>query len=65
MSTKILHQSLNVFIEGSHIFNIANLGGISSSLNNPASFGVPTSRAGQVFGSGGPRAFRLGGRFAF
>lgn len=56
---------LNVFAEGFNIFNIANLGGISNSLNNPAAFGVPTSRAGQVFGSGGPRAFQLGGRFSF
>jgi hypothetical protein len=56
---------LNVFAEAFNILNIANLGGISSTLNNPASFGVPTSRAGQVFGSGGPRAFQLGGRFSF
>lgn len=56
---------LNLFIEGFNIFNIANLGGISNSLNNPASFGVPTSRASQVFGSGGPRAFQIGGRFSF
>ncbi len=56
---------LNLFVEGFNVFNIANLGGISNSLNNPASFGVPTSRAGQVFGSGGPRAFQLGGRFSF
>ena len=56
---------LNVFAEGFNIFNIANLGGISNSLNNPAAFGVPTSRAGQVFGSGGPRAFQLGSRFSF
>ena len=56
---------LNVFAEGFNIFNVANLGGISSTLNNPASFGVPTSRAGQVFGSGGPRAFQLGTRVSF
>ena len=56
---------LNVFVEGFNVFNIANLGGISNSLNNPASFGVPTSRASQVFGSGGPRAFQLGSRFSF
>ena len=56
---------LNIFAEGFNIFNIANLGGISSTLNNPASFGVPTSRAGQVFGSGGPRAFQLGTRVSF
>jgi hypothetical protein len=56
---------LNVFGEAFNIFNIANLGGISNTLNNPAAFGVPTSRAGQVFGSGGPRAFQFGGRFSF
>jgi len=33
--------------------------------NQTFSFGQPTSRAGQVFGSGGPRAFQLGGRFQF
>jgi len=55
---------LNVFAEGFNIFNIANLGGISSAVNS-AGFGVPTSRAGQVFGSGGPRAFQLGARFSF
>ncbi len=56
---------LNVFAEAFNILNIANLGGISNALNTPANFGVPTSRAGQVFGSGGPRAFQLGGRFSF
>jgi len=28
-------------------------------------FGQPTQRAGQVFGSGGPRAFQVGARFSF
>lgn len=55
---------LNVFGEAFNLFNIANLGGISSTVNG-AGFGVPTSRAGQVFGSGGPRAFQLGARFSF
>jgi hypothetical protein len=55
---------LAVFGEGFNILNIANLGGISATVNN-AGFGVPTSRAGQVFGSGGPRAFQLGARFSF
>lgn len=58
------HYKLSVFGEGFNIFNIANLGGISSSVNS-AGFGVPSSRAGQVFGSGGPRAFQLGARFSF
>ena len=60
----------SVFGEGFNIFNIANLGGYSSTLdqvrpNQTFSFGQPTSRAGQVFGSGGPRAFQIGGRFQF
>lgn len=55
---------LAVFGEAFNLFNIANLGGISSSVNS-AGFGVPTSRASQVFGSGGPRAFQLGARFSF
>mgnify|MGYP000865225220 CR=1 FL=1 len=58
------NYKISVFGEGFNIFNIANLGGISSTVNN-AGFGVPTSRAGQVFGSGGPRAFQLGARFSF
>ena len=62
---------LSLFAEGFNVFNIANLGGYSFNLdqvtptNQTYSFGQPTSRAGQVFGSGGPRAFQLGGRFQF
>jgi hypothetical protein len=55
---------LSVFGEVFNVFNVANLGGISSTVNG-AGFGVPTSRASQVFGSGGPRAFQLGARFSF
>jgi hypothetical protein len=61
----------SVFAEGFNVFNIANLGGYNFNLdqvtptNQVFSFGRPTSRAGQVFGSGGPRAFQLGGRFEF
>ena len=62
---------LSIFAEGFNILNIANLGGYSSNLdqvtptNQNFTFGQPTSRAGQVFGSGGPRAFQLGGRIQF
>jgi hypothetical protein len=56
---------LAVFGEIFNVFNIANLGGYSFNLNNTATFGQPTSRASQVFGSGGPRALQLGGRFTF
>ena len=60
----------SAFVEGFNIFNIANLGGYSFNVDQVQptqtfSFGQPTSRSGQVFGSGGPRAFQLGGRFQF
>ena len=55
--------SIQGFVEVFNIFNIANLTGFGSTLN--ASFGLPTVRAGQNFGTGGPRAFQFGGRFSF
>jgi len=56
---------LNIFGEVFNVLNIANLGGFSYDLTNLAGFGQPTTRAGQVFGSGGPRAFQFGSRFTF
>jgi hypothetical protein len=62
---------LALFGEVFNVLNIANLGGYSSNLdqvtptNQNFSFGQPTSRAGQVFGSGGPRAFQIGARIQF
>jgi hypothetical protein len=47
-----------------NLFNAANLSGYSGNLTNVA-FGQPTSRATQVFGSGGPRAVQLGARVSF
>ncbi len=55
---------LDLFVEGFNIFNIANLGGYSGNLLDP-NFGQATSRAGNIFGTGGPRAFQVGGRFTF
>ena len=55
---------LQVFAEGFNIFNIANLGGYSNNLLDPG-FGQPTSRTANIFGTGGPRAFQVGGRFSF
>jgi hypothetical protein len=55
---------LSVFGEVFNAFNIANLTGYSFVLGTSA-FGQPTSRVGQVFGSGGPRAFQVGSRFSF
>jgi hypothetical protein len=48
-----------------NLFNIANLSGYSGNLANTATFGQPTRRFDQVFGSGGPRAFQLGARVNF
>jgi len=45
----------SVFVEMFNLFNVADLG----------AFGQSTNRAGQVFGSGGPRAVQLGIRFQF
>ncbi|MFN7947385.1 MAG: carboxypeptidase regulatory-like domain-containing protein [Blastocatellia bacterium] len=59
------HYKLSVFGEVFNVFNIANLGGYSFNLSNTATFGQPTNRASQVFGSGGPRALQIGGRFTF
>jgi Carboxypeptidase regulatory-like domain len=55
----------SVFGEVFNIFNYANVGGYNFNLNDTSSFGQATQRAGQVFGSGGPRAFQVGGRFQF
>ena len=56
---------LAVFMEVFNLFNVANLSNFAYNLSNAATFGRPTTRASQVFGSGGPRAFQLGGRLTF
>jgi hypothetical protein len=64
---------LSVFAEMFNVLNIANLSGFSSNLDSVAaagrvqtfSYGQPTQRINQVFGSGGPRALQLGTRFSF
>jgi len=56
-----------------NIFNISNLSGYGASLDPLAApgqqqaitFGQPSGRIGQVFGSGGPRAFQLAVKFTF
>jgi hypothetical protein len=55
---------LSLIGEAFNIFNIANLTGYSNVLNQ-ANYGQPSARAGQVFGSGGPRAFQLAARLVF
>jgi hypothetical protein len=50
--------------EAFNALNIANLMGYSNVLNQP-NYGQPAARVGQVFGTGGPRAFQLGTRLEF
>ncbi len=62
-----LHEQVNLRIIGEvfNIFNVSNLTGFSYNLASPGSFGKPTQRVGQTFGSGGPRAFQVGARISF
>ncbi|HML18777.1 MAG TPA: hypothetical protein VK419_17220, partial [Bryobacteraceae bacterium] len=64
---------LLIFGEFFNVLNISNKTGYATALNtvnaNPAlqsfSFGQPTARVAQVFGSGGPRAIQVGARINF
>ena len=56
-----------------NVLNVANLSGYNFNLDSAApagrpqtySFGQPTQRIAQVFGSGGPRAVQVLARFTF
>jgi len=71
---------LEALAEVFNLFNKTNILGVANADysgffnvlvpdgNNPnlsSRFGTPVSTAGGVFGSGGPRAFQLGGKFTF
>jgi hypothetical protein len=56
---------LTLIGEAFNLFNAANLSGYSGNLTTSDSFGQPTTRATQVFGSGGARAFQLAARVSF
>jgi len=47
-----------------NLFNVSNLAGYGGTLNAP-NYGLPTTRAGGVFGTGGPRAFQFAARLTF
>ncbi|MCU1234829.1 MAG: hypothetical protein JWP63_2796 [Candidatus Solibacter sp.] len=53
-----------VFGEVFNVLNTANLSGYADNLLAP-SFGQPTARFSNIFGTGGPRAFQLGTRISF
>ncbi len=55
---------INIFAEMFNIFNYSNYGGYTFDPSS-SEFGVATQRVTQVFGSGGPRAVQVGGRFTF
>ena len=58
------HIRLSLIGEVFNLFNIANLTGFSGVLNQP-NYGLPSARAAQVFGTGGPRAIQLAARIVF
>ena len=55
---------LAIIGEAFNVYNASNLSGYSGDLTS-ASFGQPTSRLTQTFGSGGPRSFQLATRMGF
>ncbi len=55
---------LSLIGEVFNLYNKANLSGYSGDVTSSA-FGQPTSRATQIFGSGGPRAFQVALRLGF
>jgi hypothetical protein len=57
-------RTLALIAEVFNVFNVANMSGYNNILNQ-VNYGQPSTRAGQVFGSGGPRAFQFATRFQF
>ena len=51
--------------EAFNAFNISNYSGYTFNLSSPGTFGQPTARAAQTFGSAGPRSFQVSGRISF
>ena len=56
--------TLSLIGEVFNLFNVSNLTGYSNVLNQP-NYGQPSARAGQAFGTGGPRAFQVAVRVEF
>jgi hypothetical protein len=63
---------LEPILEVFNLFNTTNILGVSNTnysgfgnVLGTESFGQPLTTAGGVFGSGGPRALQIGGRFTF
>ncbi|MGH9838309.1 MAG: carboxypeptidase regulatory-like domain-containing protein [Blastocatellia bacterium] len=64
---------ISLIAEAFNLFNLANLTGYGGGLNalatpgqiQQATFGQPSDRVNQIFGTGGPRAFQLAARISF
>src|SRR5262249_11462030 len=56
---------LRIIGEVFNVFNTSNVQLFNLNLASTSSFGFPTQRIGQTFGSGGPRAFQVAARFMF
>lgn len=56
---------LLLFADVFNLFNNANHAQASSNLFETSSFGQPSLRSSEVFGSGGPRAVQFGAKLAF
>lgn len=64
---------ISLIAEGFNVFNFANLSGYGSGFNALAApgqvqqltFGQPSNRVNQIFGTGGPRAFQFAARLTF
>jgi hypothetical protein len=57
---------LRIIGEVFNVFNTSNVSNFNLNLlAGPGVFGQPNQRIGQTFGSGGPRAFQIAGRFSF
>ena len=57
-------RTLALIGEAFNLFNVANFSGYNNMLNQ-MNYGLSSSRAAQVFGSGGPRAFQFATRLQF
>ena len=69
---------ISLIAEAFNVFNIANLAGFGSGLNTTTvvnggkpqqpttvTFGLPSNRVNQIFGTGGPRALQFAARLSF
>ena len=65
--------TLSLIAEAFNVFNIANLSGYGGGLNAQVApgqtqtftFGLPSNRVNQIFGTGGPRAYQFAARLSF